>query len=147
MKTNYCSTTLNLKVLFVVVAMGSLLAHTQPARAFQNDVTCNQMGNLFDNCLTSNGDIVSGSDREGCLAAINSVFGVIVGATGEIANLLCFVGDRRCACLRNATDNERPAWDRLLAGLDAILPSCVGRPSGNRNLTGMAQQATATACP
>jgi hypothetical protein len=120
-------------VVALLVAAGVFFS-TTPARAFQLDMTCNQ----FVDALA----LEPGEDELAYTAV-----GVTVGAVGELANLLCFVGDRRCSCLRNATDNDRPALERWLDDLFDVVDTCYGRPSGNRNLSGMSQQAALVTCP
>ncbi len=119
-------------VVALLVAAGVFFS-TTPARAFQLDLTCNQ----FVEALL---DDAPGGES-------SRAVGVTVGAVGELANLLCFVGDRRCSCLRNATDNARPALERFVSDLVDVVDTCYGRPSGGRKLSGMCQQAALVTCP
>ena len=119
-------------VIALLVAAGVFFS-TTPARAVQLDLTCNQFIQALQPSVP---DTVSG-------AAV----GMTIGAVGELANLLCFVGDRRCSCLRNITDSDRAANDRFLEDLTDVAETCFNRPSGNRNLSGMCQQAALVTCP
>ncbi len=119
-------------VVALLVAAGVFFS-TTPARAFQLDLTCNQFAEALQ---------PDAPDRESSRAV-----GVTVGAVGELANLLCFVGDRRCSCLRNITDSDRAANDRFLEDLTDVAETCFNRPSGGRNLSGMCQQAALATCP
>ncbi len=119
--------------LVVLLVVAGFFFSTTPARAVQLDLTCNQFIQALQPSVP---DTVSG-------AAV----GMTIGAVGELANLLCFVGDRRCSCLRNATDNARPALERFVSDLVDVVDTCYGRPSGGRKLSGMSQQAALATCP
>ncbi len=119
-------------VVALLVAAGVFFS-TTPARAYQRDITCNE----FVLALQP-----SAPDDVGFWAV-----GQTIGAVGELANLLCFVGDRRCSCLRNITDSDRAANDRFLEDLTDVAETCFNRPSGGRNLSGMCQQAALVTCP
>jgi hypothetical protein len=119
-------------VVALLVAAGVFFS-TTPARAVQLDMTCN----LFIAALQP-----SAPDEIGFAAV-----GVTIGAVGELANLLCFVGDRRCNCLRNINETDKPARDRFADDLFDVVDTCYNRPSGNRNLSGMCQQAALVTCP
>jgi hypothetical protein len=72
------------------------------------------------------------------------VTGTAVGSAGMLGNLLCFVGDSRCRCLREATDTDgRIAlfFDRVRS----IVKSCAAS-APNRNLSGISQQAVLEVC-
>ena len=118
--------------LVALLMVAGFFFSTTPARAVQLDMTCNQ----FIQALQPPADELS-------YAAV----GMTIGAVGELANLLCFVGDRRCSCLRNITDSDRAANDRFLEDLTDVAETCFNRPSGNRNLSGMCQQAALATCP
>ncbi len=119
-------------VVALLVAAGVFFS-TTPARAFQLDYTCNQYVAALQ---PAQSDIIKG-------AAV----GMTIGAVGELANLLCFVGDRRCNCLRNITDSDRPANERFYDDLFDVVDTCYNRPSGGRNLSGMCQLAALVTCP
>jgi hypothetical protein len=119
--------------LVVLLVVAGFFFSTTPARAVQLDLTCNQFIQALQPSVP---DTVSG-------AAV----GMTIGAVGELANLLCFVGDRRCSCLRNITDSDRAANDRFLEDLTDVAETCFNRPSGGRNLSGMCQQAALATCP
>ncbi len=119
-------------VVALLVAAGVFFS-TTPARAFQRDITCNE----FVLALQP-----SAPDDVGFWAV-----GQTIGAVGELANLLCFVGDRRCNCLRNINETDKPARDRFADDLFDVVDTCYNRPSGNRNLSGMCQQAALVTCP
>jgi hypothetical protein len=119
--------------LVVLLVVAGFFFSTTPARAVQLDITCN----LFVDALQP-----SASDDIGFY-----VTGITTGAVGELANLLCFVGDRRCSCLRNITDSDRPARLRFNDDMLDVVDTCYNRPSGNRNLSGMSQQAALVTCP
>ena len=53
--------------------------------------------------------------------ALQDCFGQIIGAGAMLKNLHCVFGHRRCACMENALDQDRPAWDRFADSFVGIL--------------------------
>lgn len=101
------------------------------ARATQLDTTCS---------IASTG-ITSGSE-----ALRNNLVGQIIGVTGMIANLVCFVGDPRCTCLRRSTDTDFAANDRLIEEVAAVVAGCAFSSDRNRNFSGVIQEGALNAC-
>ncbi len=74
-----------------------------------------------------------------------TVVGLGIGAAGMIGDLLCFVADPRCTCLRNVTNSDSPRNDQFAAELGRILASCrVAAP--NRTMSGIGQEAALRVC-
>ena len=74
-----------------------------------------------------------------------SLIGETIGAASMIANLVCFVGDGRCACLRSATDGDRDENSRFAQEVGRIIAGClVSNPS--RSLSGISQEAALNVC-
>ncbi len=115
--------------LFAVIIAGMCLAPS--AQAVQLNLTC-------ENAVLA---LQSGNDTlEG------TVVGVAIGAAGMIGDLLCFIGDRRCNCLRNVTDGDRSENDDFSRELGSILDVCRTSAPG-RSLSGIAQEAARDVCP
>ena len=117
----------------LVVAAAVLLGiAASPSRAFavQLDYTCRDAA-----------DIISfGSE-----SLQFSVVGETVGAAGMLANLACFVGDRRCGCLRNTTHSDRGESSSFSREVGRIVAACRGS-NPNRNLSGISQEAALNVC-
>ena len=74
-----------------------------------------------------------------------SLVGETVGAAGLLANLACFVGDRRCSCLRNTTNSDRGESNQFSREVGRIIAGCfTSNPS--RNLSGISQEAALNIC-
>jgi hypothetical protein len=74
-----------------------------------------------------------------------SLVGETVGAAATIGNLLCFVNDRRCACVRNATDGDRSESTSFSREVGRIIASCFNANPG-RPLSGISQEAVLNVC-
>lgn len=74
-----------------------------------------------------------------------SLVGETVGAAATLGNLLCFVGDRRCSCTRNATDGDRVESDSFSREVGRIIASCFTANPGRR-LSGISQEALLNVC-
>ena len=117
----------------LVVAAAALLgvaASPQRALALQLDYTCRDAANIL-------------SFGEESLQF--SLVGETVGAAGMLANLACFVGDGRCACLRNATNSDRGESNQFSREVGRIIASCFGA-NPSRNLSGISQEAALNIC-
>lgn len=125
-----------LAAVAMLVAAG-LCVSSAPAGAVQLDMSCDEFGAVLLACDRGTANDI----------ACGATIGITWGAAGELANLLCFVQDRRCGCLRNTTDSDRPASDRFIEELASVAVSCFRGPSGDRNLSGMSQQAALATCP
>ena len=111
-------------------AVLSVAALQQHALAVQLDYTCRDAA-----------DIISfGSE-----SLQFSVVGETVGAAGMLANLACFVGDRRCGCLRNTTNSDRGESTSFSREVGRIVAACRGS-NPNRNLSGISQEAALNVC-
>ena len=111
-------------------AVLSVAALPQHALAVQLDYTCRDAA-----------DIISfGSE-----SLQFSVVGETVGAAGMLANLACFVGDRRCGCLRNTTNSDRGESTSFSREVGRIVAACRGS-NPNRNLSGISQEAALNVC-
>lgn len=75
-----------------------------------------------------------------------NVVGQTVGTAGMLGDLLCFVGDRRCSCFRNATEGDSPVSSQFAREVGRILASCLSS-APNRSLSGVSQQAVIAVCP
>lgn len=111
-------------VVFVMV----LLALPATARA-----------NRFD-CEAVSGVGSSGPEAERLAA-------YAYGTVDTLGNILCFVGDPRCDCLRSITpvagSNEQTEFSKLWKG---IVASCASGSSRRRSFSGIAQEAALELC-
>lgn len=82
--------------------------------------------------------------RNGYDMALQDCFGQIIGAGAMLKNLACVFGHRRCACMENALDQDRPAWDRFLDGFFRILNES---RLNSTPMSGIGMQAMDEACP
>ncbi|MFN8600113.1 MAG: hypothetical protein U0842_06550 [Candidatus Binatia bacterium] len=117
----------------LVVAAAVLLGiAASPSRAFavQLDYTCRDAANILS---------------FGQESLQFSLVGETVGAAGLLANLACFVGDRRCSCLRNTTNSDRGESNQFSREVGRIIAGCfTSNPS--RNLSGISQEAALNIC-
>lgn len=74
-----------------------------------------------------------------------SLVGETIGAASMIANLVCFVGDGRCGCLRRVTDGDRDENSQFAQELGRIIAGCVGS-NPSRSLSGISQEAALNVC-
>ena len=111
-------------------AVLSVAALPQRALAVQLDYTCRDAANILS----------FGSE-----SLQFSVVGETVGAAGMLANLACFVGDRRCGCLRNTTNSDRGESTSFSREVGRIVAACRGS-NPNRNLSGISQEAALNVC-
>jgi len=119
-------------LLRVAVGLALLAAVAMPrvALAVQLDFSCEVAA-----------AILSGDNERLQFALV----GETVGAAAMIANLVCFVGDGRCSCLRRATDGDRDENSRFVQEAGRIIAGCfVSNP--NRSLSGISQEAVLNVC-
>jgi len=118
----------------VLAVCGILAAHEMlraaPASAAQLDYTCGDAANILS----------FGDER-----LQFSLVGETVGAAGMLANLACFVGDRRCTCLRRTTDSDRGESEQYSREVGRLIAQCFGS-NPNRNLSGISQEAALNVC-
>ena len=111
-------------------AVLSVAALPQHALAVQLDYTCRDAANILS---------------FGQESLQFSLVGETVGAAGLLANLACFVGDRRCSCLRNTTNSDRGESNQFSREVGRIIAGCfTSNPS--RNLSGISQEAALNIC-
>lgn len=125
-------TSLTLRTLMLVssLLLTGALALPDRASAAQLDYTCSDAANILS----------FGDER-----LQFSLVGETIGAAGMLANLACFVGDRRCGCLRNATNSDRSESDSYSREVGRLIGACVG-PNPNRSLSGISQEAALNVC-
>ena len=82
--------------------------------------------------------------RNGYDLSLQDCFGQAVGAGALLKNLHCVFGHRRCACMENALDQDRPAWDRFVDGIFRILNES---RLNSTQMGGVGMQAMDEACP
>ncbi len=114
----------------VSLAIALVVAPTR-SDAVQFDTTCS---------VAAQG-IISGND-----ILVQNLIGQSVGVTGMLANLVCFVGDSRCTCLRRATDSDRIENDRFVEALASVLAGCAFSSNSGRRYSGVIQEAALTTC-
>lgn len=116
--------------LLFAVAMLAVVAMPRASFAVQLDYTCDVAANILS----------AGDER-----LQFSLAGETIGAAALLANLACFVGDRRCSCLRNATDSDRNENTQFAREVGRIIGGCfVSSP--NRTLSGISQEAVLNVC-
>ncbi len=107
------------------------LAVAGDARAVQLDLSCVDAGNA----------LLSG-DPQAQLVVVSEA----VGSTGMLANLACFVEDRRCHCLRDVTESDSFRSDEWAKAVADVLARCFASEPG-RSLSGIALEASLDVCP
>ena len=106
------------------------LALPRAASAIQLDVDCGLAA-----------DILLSGDQELQL----NVVGQTSGTAGMLANLLCFVGDRRCSCMRNLTETDSGLSIQYAREVGALIAGCSFSDPGRR-LSGVSQEAATNVC-
>ncbi len=101
----------------------------------QLDFTCNRLGEIINDASLGISDDL-----------IPLVEGLQYGSAGSLGNLLCFVGDERCPCLRELTDDETSRHREFNRRFRQIVAACWNTPTGSRNATGIAQEAALEIC-
>jgi hypothetical protein len=71
--------------------------------------------------------------------------GQTTGTVAMLGNLLCFVGDARCDCLREIADTESSLRGQFTDALSALLGDCA-LSDPDRSLSGVSQQAAFEVC-
>lgn len=108
----------------------ALVGGAQAAHAAPLEYTCGEAGAaLF------------GEDED----AKSRVYNQSVGTTSTLRNLLCFVGDPRCECLGEATDDEKPRWESYKLELALSVARC-NEDNAGRSLSGAVQEAVLETC-
>ncbi len=103
------------------------------ANALETNLTCSDAGDI----------LAAGSAARAILQA--TVLGLLVGGADMIGDLLCFVGDRRCGCLRNTTESDNSRNTDLARRAGEINRGCRSA-NPNRQMSGIAQQAALDVC-
>ncbi len=86
--------------------------------------------------------VVLFADREALKAPI---YDQAVGVTSMLRNLLCFVGDTRCSCLREVGDGADPRYEEFKIELARTVGRCNGEDP-DRSLSGAVQEAVFEVC-
>ena len=122
----------NRPMIFAAIGMALLATVGAPrvASAVQLDYTCGIAAS-----------ILTGDDER----LQFSLIGETIGAASVIANLVCFVGDGRCSCLRRATDGDRDENTRFAQEVGRIIAGCLGS-NPSRSLSGISQEAALNVC-
>lgn len=120
-----------IRSILVLVLAGMVMAPATPVRAASGDPTCAVAA-----------ETLSGDDE--LSTAVYA--GLIVGVTAMLANLVCFVADYRCDCLRRATDPEMPEFDQLVGEAFEILRACRDASNSDRSFSGVVQEAALKTC-
>lgn len=82
--------------------------------------------------------------RNGYDQSLSDCFGQAVGAGAMLKNLHCVFGHRRCACMENALDYDKPAFDRFIESTFRILNEA---RLNSTLMSGIGMQAIDEACP